>query len=179
MASLKLGLKRIVNGDPRAKARMASLLWFSMKWYGAVAILVVLVVVPAGLYFFTVHYQGGLEVIWRIPWTTLGIVTAGLLSVSPLTAIVEGTGQIAEIALMRTTQNILASLVLWCALLLGWKLYAASIFSGMSLLCALFWLIFRYGDFFKYVFSAVTLLANCLTPSCSTFRGQLLRVGWG
>lgn len=149
MAFLKLSDKRIVDGNPKAKARMASLLWFSMKWYGVVAILVVIVVVPVGLYFFSAHYHGGFEVIWRIPWIAISITTAGLLSISPLIAIVEGTGQVAEIALMRTTQSFFSSLTLWCALLLGWKLYAAPIFSGVNLISGLVWLSLRYGAFFK------------------------------
>ncbi len=71
---------------------MASLLWFSVKWYGMVAILVALIVVPAGLYFFTSNYKSGAEIVWQMPWSFLGVVTAGLLAISPLTAIVEGDG---------------------------------------------------------------------------------------
>lgn len=149
MASLKLGEKGIVTGDPKAKARLASLLWFSMKWYGVVALLVVLLIVPIGLYFFSVHYNSALNVVWEMPWVAIALATAGLVSISPLTAIVEGTGQVAEMALMRTTQSFLSSLALWCALLFGLKLYAAPIYSGVTFLCALTWLNFRYGAFFK------------------------------
>lgn len=149
MVSLNFGNGKTVNGEQKAKARMASLLWFSMRWYGVVAILVMLTVIPAGIYFFSTHYKSGLDIVWEMPWIALGVTTAGLLSISPLAAIVEGTGQVAEIALMRIVQSFLSSIALWMALLFRWKLYAAPIFSGMNLLCALIWLVLRHGAFFR------------------------------
>src|SRR5262249_55573717 len=96
MSKLKLDGRRRAQGDKKAKARVASLLQFSVKWYGIVAVLVALIVVPAGLYFFSHNYKDGAEIIWQSPWACLGVATAGLLAISPLTAIVEGSGQVAQ-----------------------------------------------------------------------------------
>ena len=154
MRELSLGSNRVLKGNVKAKARMASLLRFAVRWYAVVAGLTALVIIPAGLYFFGTSEGNGACAAWRVPWTLLGVMTAGLLFASPLSAIVEGTGQVADVALMRTVQNVVSSTALWAALLLGWKLYAASICAAARLLCVFAWLSGRYGGFLQDLFAA-------------------------
>ncbi len=147
MADLKFNEQRLVQGDAVAKARLASLLWFAMKWYGVVAFLVVLLVLPSGLWFFSSHYPSDLGVVWKGPWTILSLATAASLFLSPLWSIVEGVGRVAETAMMRMCQGIFSTLVMWAALFSGCRLYASPILSSLNVLFASAWLIVRFGPF--------------------------------
>lgn len=130
-----------LEGDPIAKARLASVLRKSLVWYGWIAVLMVVVILPAGLLFFGKHQPAGVEVAWRLPWTWLVLVSAGALFMSPIFAVLEGCGLVAPLARMRAYQGVMSSLLLWLTLSLGWKLFAAPVLSTASLIWGFGWLV--------------------------------------
>ena len=115
----------LLGGNPQNKSRLASLLALSIKWYGAIALLVLILILPIGLFFFAKEQS---------PWALL--VTASALSVltAPLMAIVEGCGRVAEVTRVRMYEGIAIALTLWICLLGGFRLYAvgAGVFAGLS-----------------------------------------------
>jgi hypothetical protein len=71
---------------------------------------------------------------------------------SPLFAIVEGCGRIADLARMRIGQNIVANIALWVTLLLHGGLFAASLFQTAMVGYGLFWIASSYWRLFLSLF---------------------------
>ena len=116
-AGLEWTARGTLEGDGRAKARMASLVRIGLVWYGVVALLVLTVLFPAGLVFFR-HQAGSGLVSWHAPWLWLAFATGLRLLMTPLYFLLEGCGLIAEIIRFQTFQNVLGTLLLW---LIFWR----------------------------------------------------------
>lgn len=138
----------VLRGDPVAKGRLAALLRLSLVWYGVAAALVVVILLPTGLYFFDAHQPEGVAVAWRAPWVWVVLLSALSLLISPVFAVLDGCGLIAQLSLMRIGQSILSSLILWLALSQRWGLFASVALSAFGLLWALGWLFFYKRAFF-------------------------------
>ena len=128
-----------LEGNPNAKARLASLLRFSLLWYGVVALLVVLFLLPAGYFFFLRHQPTGSAVAWQWPWLWIVLVTAGSLAISPLLSLLEGCGLVAEIAGVQLVQNLIGGMLFWLTLLLHWGLYTAPVTNTVVLVWSGLW----------------------------------------
>ena len=113
-------------GDPAAKARLNSLLRFSLFWYGAATFLMLLVLLPAGLWFFSHYERVSGRIVWQGAWCLVVCGSAGQMLLTPLLALVEGSGRVVEVWLLRARLNVATSLVLWSVLLLHGGLYAAA-----------------------------------------------------
>lgn len=145
-AHLEWTSDRRLTGDDKVMRRLASVLHLALVWYGVAAVLMVVIVVPVGWWFFATHRQG--DLVWQLPWVLLGLTTAGVLFVSPVLAILEGCGRVAEIALLRTSQAVLGSLTVWLSLAAGLKLYAVAVTSTVTLVFGIAWLVVRYRRWF-------------------------------
>lgn len=141
-----------LEGNEKAKSRLRSLFFLVAKWYGVIALLIVLAILPAGWIFFTIN-QHAETVAWQPAWIWL-IVTAALnIFVIPIFSILEGCGKVAEVARMRLSQNVYGSLLAWLVFIMGGKLFAMPAMNTAMLLVALLWLWFGFGNFFKDLFT--------------------------
>lgn len=166
-----------VCGSPQAKGRLAALLRRALRWYGGVAALVVGVLLPAGLYFFSSHADaaadtGAANVAWRVPWIALASFTVLNLAASPLFATLEGCGRIAEIALVRTGQNVAANAAVWLVLARGGGLLAVAAFQAGYFAAGAVWLARRYRRFFT------DLLAAEGASAALDWRGEVWPFQW-
>ena len=139
-AKLSWNAQGHLEGDSVAKSRLASLLRFSLIWYGVVAGLVLLVVLPVGFAFFSSHTVSGQSIAWQIPWLWIVLVTAGSLAISPALALLEGCGLIAEIAAIQIVQSVVGSVLFWAALLSHWGLFTAPVTNTTVLVITTGWL---------------------------------------
>ena len=146
-----------LTGDPVAKMRLASLLRMSLLWYGVVALVIIAAWIPAGLLFFGRHAPPVTTVAWEVPWIWITVVSAGTLALSPLLAVMEGCGLVAQIATLRTVQNVASSFLLWLALLLGWGLYAAPMPGMTILICGLGWIGWKQRPFLRDLLSPAAI----------------------
>lgn len=137
-----------LEGDDFAKGRIRSLLTLVLKWYGVVALLILLVVLPAGWIFFAKSDHGG-HIAWRFPWVFLSIMAALNIIILPILAILEGCGRIAEVARLRMLQSIGGSIFAWITLILGGGLLALPVVNMVTVIVALFWFWKEYGHFFR------------------------------
>ena len=144
-ARLEWTASGVLRGDEAALGRLASLLRLSVRWYAAVAVLVVLLILPGGWLFFSLHAPPGSHIAWRGPWVWIVIVTAGSLSLSPLLAVLEGCGLIADIARVQVFQSITGSILFWGALISHWGLATAPVTNTVMLLGSGGWLWFTKG----------------------------------
>jgi hypothetical protein len=138
-----------LTGSEVAKMRLAALLKLALRWYSVAAVLVLLLVLPAGLFFFSRTSAPSPAIAWRTPWIWLATASALNLLVAPLFAILEGCGKISQIASMRVGQSVLANLGLWLTLLCHGSLFAGPVFQTMNLAFGLAWLASRYPRFFR------------------------------
>ncbi len=139
-ARLEWTAQGTLEGESDAKERLASILGLGLRWYGAVAAIVAVTVLPIGLFFFGRHMPPGDTFAWRLPWVWIALVTACSLILSPVLATLEGCGLVAEVAKMQVPQNILASLALWLALWRHWGLFASPLAATVGLVWVVSWL---------------------------------------
>jgi O-antigen/teichoic acid export membrane protein len=141
-----------VKGDRVAHARLASVLQISVRWYGAGALLLAVVLIPAGLRFFSAHQHLGDAVSWRAPWIAAATAAVFAFQLDPLYSFFEGCGFVSNVAHMRWIQAVVGSLAAWILLLTHHGLYApATVIAGQVVVGAI-WLLWRRG-----------LLVNLLT----------------
>jgi hypothetical protein len=129
-----------LTGDDVAKHRLAALLQTALKWYGIASTLVIVLLLPAGLWFFDKGHTVA-SVTWRLPWMLVVLISAGALLVSPILAMLEGCGLVAEVALVRTVQGIIGTLCVWLTLWRGWALFAVPLLNAVGLVASVIWLI--------------------------------------
>lgn len=139
----------LLEGDPVALARLASLLRLSVTWYSIVALLVALLVLPGGWFFFHRHVPPGMTIAWQWPWLWIVLVTAGSLVLTPLVAVLEGCGLIADITRIQVAQSIVGSLLFWGALLSHWGLATVPITNTVMFLGSAGWLWCTKRHFFS------------------------------
>jgi O-antigen/teichoic acid export membrane protein len=133
MAHLAWKPDMTLDGDQHSKSRLGSLLRFSLAWYFIVSLLIITVVLPLGIFFFSSNEPAGNLVSWRGPWTALVIATGMNICLSPILAIIEGCGLVAKIAMLRLAQIVGSSVLAWGSLWSGFGLYAAAISTVTSL----------------------------------------------
>ena len=139
-AHLEWTAEETLTGSPQALARLASLLQASLRWYGGIAALVALIILPGGFLFFTRYTPASLHIAWQGPWVWTALVSVGSVLITPVLAILEGCGLVTQLSKVRLHQSLLSSFGLWLALVLGWGLYAVPIGATISWACFVYWL---------------------------------------
>jgi hypothetical protein len=119
-----------------------------MRWYAAICVLMVAVVWPVGVAFFSSSSHSDPQA-WQRPWSWIVVATAGQLLLSPLAAIIEGCGRIADITRMQALQACLVSMTLWGALVGNAGLAAAPFSATAGLGFAAIYLLVRYHRAFR------------------------------
>lgn len=114
----------LIEGDPTAHSRLASILQKSVRWYSVAAIVMVATLLPVGLYFFGTYRTTGTSVEWKGPWCLLILVAALTFQMDPVCAFVEGCGFVTPIARMRLLQAPLGSVLAWTAMVMHHGLYS-------------------------------------------------------
>jgi O-antigen/teichoic acid export membrane protein len=129
-----------ISGDPVAHARLASVLQKSVRWYSAAAGLMAAFLICAGLYFFTAHQKGLVQVGWKAPWCCVALAATLTFQIDPLLAFLEGCGYVANVARLRLMQAATGSLLAWLALLSHHGLFAPAMMIVGTASTALVWL---------------------------------------
>ncbi|WP_324080337.1 hypothetical protein [Geomonas sp.] len=112
-----------IDGSPLAVRRFTDLLCKTTLWFGVAALLMIIVLVPAGLIFF--QQKGNVDFSWRIPWTLAVIGTALNLFVCPFFSIMLGSGEVVTVNKRELVSALSSSILCWSVLSLHGGLYAA------------------------------------------------------
>ena len=137
MASLQWSSRGTLEGNDMAKARLASLLRKALAWYAVAATLIVLVVLPVGLRFFSQHGVAGVN--WRAAWIWMVIASAAWCAVSPSFSVLMGCGLVTEMYRNGLIQQAGSALLLWLVLSLNGGLFAAPVAASFGSLFAVWW----------------------------------------
>lgn len=139
-AHLSIGQNGTVTGEEASRDRLASILQIAMRWYSLGALLFGLVLIPAGLYFFSTHQHPGEFVAWKTPWLAAGTASVLAFQIDPIYSFLEGCGFVSDVAHVRWIQAIVGSGLGWTSLIANHGLYApAAIISGQVLVAGI-WL---------------------------------------
>jgi hypothetical protein len=126
-AHLKFLPDGVIEGNPVALSRLASVLQKAVYWYMAAGILMALALMPAGFVFFNAHPATGTPISWKIPWFSLVLAAMVAFQIDPIFSFLEGCGFIAQVARRRFTQAVLGSALSWSAFILHHGLYAPAL----------------------------------------------------
>lgn len=138
-----------LSGSASAEIRLAALAKRALLWYGVAAGIFLVLVLPAGLYFFSLNSASSAHVSWRGPWIWSVGATVINICMTPFFAILEGCGKISELALLRTSQNIASNSAVWITLFLRGGLFAVAAFPTTYCVVGLIWLVASYRGFFR------------------------------
>ena len=174
-AELEWSPQRTLEGDPVAKARLASLLRRGLFWYAIMSLAVLALIYPAGFIFFhsyNLRHPSEPQVAWQAPWLFLSLcVSAGFL-LTPLWAILEGSGLVAEVVAAQFVGGILNSLMFWLMLSHHGGLYAAPLGGLASMAWVVVWLLIRQRGFLS------DLLAAARPDITVSWRDELWPLQW-
>ena len=113
-----------LEGDPRAHARLASILRKTVRWYVGASLLMALILTPAGIFFFLRNAHTSDHVAWQSPWAVTVLSCVVLFFLNPLSSFLEGCGQVRQVAGLRLGQAVIGSVAAWAALIAHRGLYA-------------------------------------------------------
>lgn len=127
----------VERGDPHD--RVALILQFSDSWFVRAALLFLVIVGGAGGLFFSTH--GTLQLReWLGPWALLVIATAAGMRLVPRLALLEGAGEVGEVARLRLVQSVVGNILMWGLLFAGMKLWALAVLPATGLVFTYLWL---------------------------------------
>ncbi len=124
-----------VEGDQRARLRLAGLVRLARRWYAGVALSFVAVGAPAGAAFFAWRGDGGVD--WVGPWIALCLAQGLAILYTPLPSMLEGIGDVARSQRSLLVANVAAAFAAWGALAAGFGLWAAPVQIGVRATVAL------------------------------------------
>jgi O-antigen/teichoic acid export membrane protein len=152
MAHLSMDSKGNLSGNLLIKRRLQTIIIFAYKWFGLGALLFFVILIPCGAIFFNdkLFFQGSSDVL--IPWIILVAVTAINLILTASMSIIEGTGKISEVIIMKFLQSLFSSIAMWFFLINNLGLYALAFSSLIGLITGLIWLFIRFRNFFLGIF---------------------------
>jgi len=139
MAGLQWKNERL-TGEAAHYARLADLFRKSLRWYSVAAVLVIAIVLPAGLWFLGQRGEDAAHVSWMAPWAALVTAAAFMMSLVPVTAIIEGCGRVHEVTRVRLWEGVAMGISLWIGLLSGCGLFAAAISNAAAVMVTVTWL---------------------------------------
>lgn len=129
------------TGNDESSSRLASLLRFTMRWFGVIAVLLFFGLLIAGYFFFGVFGKNDVDVNWQMPWVILAITTSLSLMVSPILAFFEGLGRVKEVARIRVIQQIVQLSLVLLLFSLGFKLFSAPIAAIVAFTVVPIWIL--------------------------------------
>lgn len=131
--------------------RLSSLIVKSLMVYLVICILIVLILIPAGLYFFSSTVES-YDVIWKNPWVLLVIFASINCFITIVVSILEGLGYIARVKKVIFLATIVSSLGVWSTLYLGEPLYSLVILNFVNAVFVSIWVARNHTGYFIQAF---------------------------
>lgn len=164
-----------IAGKADQLSRLVSLGRASVYWYSVASGLFIVIVSIFGAMFF-LDLQSGpsgwLDMAsWLAPWMALVVLTGLQLALLPLTAILEGCGQLPVINRVRFWQGVAGSAVVWSLMLGGFGLWSLCGSAAVRLAGEAYLVAVRYRSFFT------TFLQKPTGPTIA-WKTEILPLQW-
>ena len=140
-ARLSISYECEITGDSVARGRLASILQKAVRWYSVAGLLMAVILVPVGFYFFDTHENPVQTVAWRLPWCFDALVAVLNFQLDPLLSFLEGCGYVPQIAHLRFRQSVTGSLLAWLALASHHGLFAPAMMLCGTAAMSMMWLL--------------------------------------
>jgi hypothetical protein len=177
-AGLNWTKQRILEGNLLNKQRLASLLRLCIKWYGVIASLMVIILIPTGIWFLASD-KSNIDIQWQLPWVLVVISAGCILLLDSLLSFLDGCGLIAEIARMRLFQSLFSNFCLWSAFVLNANLLAVVIPNLIAVAVISTWLYTNYRHLFIDLIHFGKQGVNSESPSASiSWQKEILPLQW-
>lgn len=150
-AHLKLNNKGHIFGNQESLSRLIGLGGFAKRWYLKISIACFMLLLFGGSLFFLIKSSHNVE-LWFLPWCFLSLLTAMNLYLVPFWSILEGCNQVENVYKFRLTQALIAGLVTWATIYLGFGLWVISLAGLIGILLILVLMYRRYKAFFSIIF---------------------------
>lgn len=138
-AHLRMGQDNRLVGEQARVDRLASLTQLLHRWYAVAALLFALFGGLAGAAFLGYRAQLPSDQ-WLGVWAVLVLCTAANLIFVPAFGLMEGFGQVGQVARMRLVQSAVGYALVWIVLLAGGRLWAAAMLPMTNVMVAALWL---------------------------------------
>ena len=112
-AFLSWGEKGEITGSKAHRDRFVDLLGKGFKWYTVSAVLLIIALIPAGLYFFTRSTANVVYFTWRLPWALAVIGVGCNVLLIPFYAVITGSGDVASINRREMMGGMAGSIIGW------------------------------------------------------------------
>lgn len=169
-SKLKFDKNKKIIGDEFALSRLISLAHIAKKWYLTAAVIAVTVFAIGGYMFFVRSDNPNIS--WKAPWLSLCFLTGVNICLIPIWAILEGCNQVKQVYNYRFVQGVCSVLCVWFAIILGAKLWTASVYSSIVIMTACVFLKWKYLTFLK------TLFFSKLGKGRVEWRSEMLSMQW-
>ncbi|MEW6558018.1 MAG: hypothetical protein AB1349_11820, partial [Elusimicrobiota bacterium] len=114
-----------LEGKESSLMRLISLTRKSLKWYSIICSLFILIGIPGGAFFLN-SKQSNNDLNFVLPWIMTVIFFSLGTAIIPITSILEGCGNVAQVQKLRVLQAFGRNIFLWAAILVGLKLIVVS-----------------------------------------------------
>lgn len=150
---LSWGEKGVITGSEAHLGRFVDLLGKGFKWYTVSAVLLIIVLIPAGLFFFAQSPANDAGFAWRLPWALAVIGVGGNLLLIPFYAVITGSGDVASINRREMLGGMTGSIIGWFVIACGGGLYAIPAVTTGTIIVGLVYLFKSKPQLVKTAFS--------------------------
>jgi len=153
-AYLSWGEKGEITGNEIHHNRFADLLGKGFKWYTVSAVILILVLIPAGFLFFAQSSDNSVDISWRLPWSLAVIGVGCNLLLIPFYAVITGSGDVASINRREMIGWVTGSVFSWLVIVGGGGLYALPAFTAGTIVVGVLYLFRSKPRLVKTAFSS-------------------------
>lgn len=174
----KLSWKKFggIQGGRRLR-RFKDILGESMRWYSLLALLFFVFLVPTGFCFLASKSSPNLGFYWRLPWSIAVLSTALILLSTPLIGLIEGSGRVKEVSLVRLGQSISSISIAWIVIALGGGLLNAAAIASVNAIFVWTWLITKNPSLVRLSFRGILKRRSFKTTEFS-WRKEIWPMQW-
>jgi len=175
-AFLKWGTKGNIIGDKIHREKFIDILVKAVKWYVVSAVLLILILIPIGLQFFSHSSLNVVDFSWKLPWVFAVIGISCNLLLVPFYAVITGSGDVAAINFRMMIGGVISSVIGWFVIAYGGGLYAIPAISAGSMMVGIIYLYNSKSELLKIVF--LKLFSDVKSMNTISWWGEIWPMQW-
>lgn len=149
-AHLKFESDKTLSGSQKHLEHLATLLRFSIKWSGGMALIAFPVILAVG---FILLEKKQTDIQWGLPWIIYGLASVFVFINSMLLSFIEGCDSVGEVQKIRFLISFVTVIATVVFLLLGAELYALAISLLIGALTGILLIVYRYMPMLKQLYT--------------------------
>ena len=145
----------LVEGNPIHLGRFNDLVCKSTRWFGVASLLLVVGLIPTGLFFFGQEHAAAVDFPWRLPWILAVIGTALNLMVVPFFALIMGSGDVVSVNHRELVGGVLGVCLSWLVMISHGGLFAVFATLCGNILVSWVYLVKRKPELLKIAYFGI------------------------